>query len=362
MVCFGSFKLGSLCMQNMSMDSDPYDGFLQALQALVRSAAPRIETDVDDAPGIAEEVVYHIESELEAMARRAWNSRASLERRKGIEHSSAFMPFEALLACAHAVGQMLQTSAADTFRANRPPEVVQYAVTLLLTRVVRVGHEIYALLRAGFPDGANARWRTLYELDVVAHVLRRGNRGTAARYINHRWIMARRARDYVDDGSDRSREIERKCREFCRRYGAVYNSPYGWAAEICKRKLNEGRPQFWHLEKLAGLSGHDVHLPAAHQSVHADSLGSLQTVNANGLLHSGTMYEYVDAVTSQTVYTFGEAIGGLIAMWRNYGGTPDLVAIQALWIELSMTLYSETIRTPVVPDAVAAPEVGPATP
>ena len=38
-------------------------------------------------------------------------------------------------------------------------------------RALQISNEILVLLKAGYPDGANARWRSLYELAVISFFL-----------------------------------------------------------------------------------------------------------------------------------------------------------------------------------------------
>ncbi|MFC6697033.1 DUF5677 domain-containing protein [Nocardioides daphniae] len=158
-----------------------------------------------------------------------------------------------------------------------PPDPVAYAALSLSVRALTVSHEICALLRAGFPQAAMGRWRTLYEVNVVAAVLGVGNRHTATRLNEHRWIMLARDRRHADgeatwphDGPTPEEMQER----LVRRFGPTYTGRYGWAAEVTRRRLGVAKPQFHHLEKVAALGGRsDRHL-AAHHRVHADALGT----------------------------------------------------------------------------------------
>ena len=52
-------------------------------------------------------------------------------------------------------------------------------------RACQVAREILTLLRAGFADGAHARWRTLHELAIVACVISEAGPDLAERYLRH---------------------------------------------------------------------------------------------------------------------------------------------------------------------------------
>ncbi len=63
----------------------------------------------------------------------------------------------------------------------------------LLVRGCQVTDEILCLLENGFPDGAMARWRTLYEIGVVGAVIQKHGDGIANRYLAHQHIESKRA-------------------------------------------------------------------------------------------------------------------------------------------------------------------------
>jgi hypothetical protein len=52
------------------------------------------------------------------------------------------------------------------------------------------------LLKAGYVDGANARWRTLCELGVISCFLKDNDNEVSQRYLDHRAI--RRYKDAID--------------------------------------------------------------------------------------------------------------------------------------------------------------------
>lgn len=79
------------------------------------------------------------------------------------------------------------------------PKDVRYVFIGLASRAISTFREIAILLDNGYAFGAKSRWRTLSEILVVARVLIAGNRYTATRYKEHRWIMLARNRDRVED-------------------------------------------------------------------------------------------------------------------------------------------------------------------
>lgn len=52
-------------------------------------------------------------------------------------------------------------------------------------RASLVASEVVTLMRAGFPSGAHARWRTIHEVAVVAFFIAEHGQGIARRYLAH---------------------------------------------------------------------------------------------------------------------------------------------------------------------------------
>lgn len=69
-----------------------------------------------------------------------------------------------------------------------------YQVLLRLHgRGCQVGAEVLTLINSGFADGAHARWRTLYEITVVAYFIREHGNDVAERYIRYNAIESYKA-------------------------------------------------------------------------------------------------------------------------------------------------------------------------
>ena len=57
------------------------------------------------------------------------------------------------------------------------------SIRLIHGRGCHIATEILYLLKGGFSDGAEARWRTLYELDVISEFIRSTGKNIGERYI-----------------------------------------------------------------------------------------------------------------------------------------------------------------------------------
>ena len=214
----------------------------------------------------AENVVWDAEPTLreasDTMQRLRWN----LELAISDDWADAFVWIDASAAYLDAVCDFLAGR-------DETPEAVRRAQFEVCRRAAGVAHEVLALLRAGFPDGAHARWRTLYELAVVAHVLASGNRGTASRYLAHRMLVAHdRIGDLVEDPA-----LSTEAAKIRRRFTVPFKGDYGWACELSGRRLSVSHPRLHHLERLVGDNTarlEDLKRLAQHH-VHAGSLGNV---------------------------------------------------------------------------------------
>lgn len=70
------------------------------------------------------------------------------------------------------------------------------ALVKIHQRALQVSNEILVLLKAGYADGANARWRTLCELGVISFFLKDNDDEVSQRYLDHQAV--RRYNDAVD--------------------------------------------------------------------------------------------------------------------------------------------------------------------
>lgn len=282
---------------------------------------------------------------LEDLLRSAdetWTARASCEQAIGLINRPELRHLDAAVAVAQACLRI----------TNRRLDVgvpvdVAYAVSTLGARAQATSHEISALLRAGFPGGAQARWRTLYEVAVTSSVLMLGNRYPASRFKNHRWIMLARDRDHVDGLApwpDR-RSPEQMRERLVRQYGPEYADRYGWASPVTLRRLGIRRPQWHHLERTADLAGGYRHrVKSAHHSVHVDSMGGLDLLDSSGTLHAGSRIEGGQPVIWQTIHALAEATDSLLALWQRYDSTPLIAASRAYADRLLFELETDVSR------------------
>lgn len=285
------------------------------------------------------------ESLVEAMlsgAKTTWTARADCEAAIGTIFESDFQILDALVGASEALMRQLTNGDIEQI-----PREVAYAVSSVAVRAHAIAHEISALLRAALPNGAQARWRTLHELQVVASVLHGGGVETAARYNDHRWVKFAEDRKYTDpkppwDGGTPEAVVDR----LTKKYGPAFAKNYGWAEKEVKGRLGKDAGVTWrNLLKLAELSeSHLEHVKIAHHLVHADALGVLQLVGSEGLLNSGAQLEGIPELVALTTTTLIDTIEVLIDTWCLHDQSLHPRAVAALAGDVFEDLLVEWAR------------------
>lgn len=142
---------------------------------------------------------------------------------------------------------------------------------------VKLRQKSFACWKMALQRRAIARWRTLYEIEVVATVLADGKDALAERYLDHESVDIKRAADlyqsnYETEGSNpipkkEIAKIDAAYRRILKKNGKSFVGPYGWASD----HLGNANPRFSTLEaKAAGarLRNRDK---AASYNVHASA-------------------------------------------------------------------------------------------
>ena len=145
-------------------------------------------------------------------------------------------------------------------------------------RALRTGRAVLVLLQHGMADEAYARWRTLYELSVVASFISEHGDEAAAMYRAHE-VVSNKAR--IDNsiewdeplGTEEQRtDITGDYEHLVQKYGASFESPYGWASPFLEGKQN---PRFVDIE--LAIQGRRIAPPYKESSfqIHSGRAGLL---------------------------------------------------------------------------------------
>lgn len=160
-----------------------------------------------------------------------------------------------------------------------------FALNRLVSRAYEVVGEIIVLGRAGYADGALARWRSLHEICVIAMFLARHSDQCAEMYLSHHQIEELRLLE-ADMASgtaninDAQRDqyivhLRRQKDEMLNKFGTAFGNDYGWASI----ELGRAKTTFRELESHVGLERLRRGYQRANSTVHGGALATLTRVS-----------------------------------------------------------------------------------
>lgn len=266
----------------------------------------------DELPRIIVEAAEESAASIGRTLRRDWPERRAFElaeetgfrSRLELRWGKAFALLHILLTASRELGDELHTKRRRAKRNMHRTEVL----IRLHARACQVMAEMLTLLEAGFADGAMARWRTMYEIGVIATIIADNGDELAERYLLHDVAEAKRGMDmyvrsyealgYEAPSPEEIAEIDVAAASLEARFGAGFGSGYGWAAKL----LNNKNPQFSHLEEASGKAKMRSHYKLASHNVHAGVKGITHRLGAMG---------------TETVILAGPSNGGLAEPGQN---------------------------------------------
>lgn len=153
----------------------------------------------------------------------------------------------------------------------------------LFGRACQVGQEIHVLLSQGYADGAEARWRTLYEITVIATFIMQNDDQVAHRYLAQMFVddykRVRAQREiYKAEGieiiSDEDFEKLKINKELILSHDVRFSAgDYGWAAPALN-KSDKAKVTFSDIEEAVGLNYLRSAYKEACSNVHASAIGT----------------------------------------------------------------------------------------
>jgi hypothetical protein len=166
-------------------------------------------------------------------------------------------------------------------------------------------------MRAGYADGAAARWRTLHEISVTAAFLIEHGEDSAERYLAHfsceQLKSARlyeqhlRKLGYGPLGPKFVQSLESEVDGLRQQYGDDFRHDNGWAAHALQKQPGQ-RVNFAEIEDAASLTFMRPFYRLASEQVHASSRGAImrgghikQTTMDLKLLAGPSNYGFADA-------------------------------------------------------------------
>jgi Family of unknown function (DUF5677) len=154
-------------------------------------------------------------------------------------------------------------------------------LTKLHIRGCRIAEEVLLLMTQGFAEGALARWRSLFEITVIATLISEADESLAERWLAHEAIDQKKAMDKQHESATvlglepaefpETTRISREYNSAIKRYGDNFESDYGWAAG----QLGFGnRPTFRDLQSGAKQQAMAYYIKIANLAAHGSAMTS----------------------------------------------------------------------------------------
>lgn len=152
-------------------------------------------------------------------------------------------------------------------------------LTRLHARACQIANEVLTLLRSGYADGAEARWRAMHEIAVTGFFVSEFGQDVAERYLLHDTVESyRAAQQYQRHASQLGYEplteqewstLQSSYQQLIDRFGSSYAKDYGWAAHT----LGKHNPNFKDIEEAIGLGHWRPSYKLASHNIHANPKG-----------------------------------------------------------------------------------------
>jgi len=216
--------------------------------------------------------------------------REGFEKRLQERWKPALDLFEMVLVACTEAGSDLHDSLHEEGSPVSDHPIKLYAMTLLHARACLVANEVFALLRTGFAVGAQARWRTLHEIAVIASVIGENDENLANRFLMHRFVERwKEAQCYQENcealgqepfsASDMA-EFQADYDEIVGQYEPGYKEGWGWSKPLFQSQSH--RPKFGELETLAGLGHNKPYVKLSHHAIHSGASGAIDILELHG--------------------------------------------------------------------------------
>jgi Family of unknown function (DUF5677) len=270
-----------------SPDSDSGHAITNLFQRLVAEAVERgadgdrITVALEQTPQAAADVLAdRLRARAPRMLREHRAFRCGFEQRLQQRWGPALDLYECVGVCCLEAGEDFAKRPGQQAHGLHPKLA---ALTLLHARACLVASEVQSLLRSGHAAGAQARWRTLHELAVIAFVLGDHDNDLSERFLQHRQVERHKdalqyqqychALGYPPFSDEQMAEIQQQRDEVVARYGTPYKNDWGWAVPVLSANQ---QPSFRALEEAAGLQHFRPWFRLSSHGVHSGATGAIR--------------------------------------------------------------------------------------
>jgi len=169
-------------------------------------------------------------------------------------------------------------------------------------RALQISNEILILLNSGYPDGANARWRSLHELAIISFFLKDSDNNVSQRYIEHeaiaRYKEALVYQEYCEEldeiplDDEFLDKLKKRKEDLCYKYDNFYGD-WGWIPSTILKNKN-----FRSLENHVGFAKLRPYYKLSSANVHG---------SARGLYRMGLREDYQNKILCIGASNYGLA-------------------------------------------------------
>jgi hypothetical protein len=248
---------------------------------LVNDFEKFVTSYLDNLPEMFKEISIVLLNNLKRKSNKMLKSRrkesAQFGSRLKMVWKKAFDLFEMLIEIALEAGEDYNSE----FRgiASKKNDFIFEVLTRLHARACQIASEIMVLLQSGYADGAQARWRSLHEVAVIAFLISLHDNNLAEKYLLHDAIESYKASLIYQEYSEKLgydpltknelNELKEECDLLINRFGPIFKKEYGWAYPT----INSKKPTFRDIEEAVGLKHLRPYYKIACHNVHANSRG-----------------------------------------------------------------------------------------
>lgn len=153
-------------------------------------------------------------------------------------------------------------------------------------RACQISREISVLLKNGYGDGADARWRSLHEIYVFSLFIQKHGHESATAYFDHLPIEEYNIQNEFVIHADQLYEkvdpayfeiLKNRRDELSATYGEVFCSDWGWAARFLKTE----RPSYAKIERDVGMNHMKPYHKIASNNIHANPGGTIRRLGSS---------------------------------------------------------------------------------
>jgi hypothetical protein len=152
----------------------------------------RVSRFLDQLPSVVQEIATKSARMLAQQLKKNWPTEEELqqiERSEFRQHMEEYWgnPLNMLRMLVTVAREIISDGTARKQR-SKTYQALPDVLLRLNVRACQITSKIIVLLKNGFADGAMARWRSLYEVSVVAMVIVEGGETLARRYVDHQHV------------------------------------------------------------------------------------------------------------------------------------------------------------------------------